>query len=1048
MYTPLWTKTHGSFLEGASEPSEMVEQAVALGLPHIGVTDRDGVYGIVQAHVAAKEHGIHLIVGSQITLDDGSLIVLLARDRPGYANLCRLITTGRRRCPKGTSEVTWREVCEHAEGLIALWGGERSRIAGEPEQFTCTNEDDEPVEPVDFRQVATDLKDAFGDAVYALNVRHRRAEEVAREKRLRRHAAEFEFPIVAGSEVLYHHRARRDLQDVMTCIREGVTLSDAGRLIKPNAEHGLHTVESFEDLFKDDPASIARSIEIAVRCTFTMDELRYRYPAGRLPFGMTESECLRYKTYEGAKRRYGAELPDNVRNQVEKELNLIDELDYVGYFLTMREIVEFCQSQNIICQGRGSAANSAVCYCLEITAVDPVRMELLFERFISRERAEPPDIDLDIMHERREEVIQHVYEKYGRRHAAMVANTVRFRSKSSIREVGKALGLPATSLDRLAKLLSSYGGITEEALKAAGMDPNVPAHRHLLRLANEIKDAPRHLSIHPGGFLLGHEPVIDLVPVENATMDDRTVIQWDKYDVEELNLFKVDLLGLGALTQLDIAFQLLRTHRGEEYSMATIPAEDEAVYDMIGRSDTVGVFQIESRAQMSMLPRLKPRNFYDLVIEVSIVRPGPISGGMVHPYLSRRNGEEPVTYPHPSLEPVLKKTLGVPLFQEQVMRLAMVAADYTPGEADQLRRDMAAWRRKGNMEGHLRRLVPRMMAKGITEEFALRVVEQIKGFGEYGFPESHAASFALISYATSWLRCHYPAEFLCSILNAQPMGFYSAATLVQDSIRHDVVVRPVDVNHSMWDCTLEPLSDGAFAVRMGLRYVKSMSETQGNRVIDPREKGPYVSVDDVVARSRLDQGSLSRLAGSGAFEGLGIARRTALWRIKGAAGRQEHSEVDTAPMELPDAEVDPLFRELSQLEETTWDYATSHHSTRRHPLEPLRDVLKRQGLCDAETIRNMPNGAMARYAGLVIARQRPGTANGVTFMTLEDETGFVNLIIWENVFDRFTLVAKTASLLGVKGRIQAEKGITHLIAQQLWVPKVEKVAKVRSRDFR
>ncbi|HEY3168574.1 MAG TPA: DNA polymerase III subunit alpha, partial [Candidatus Binatia bacterium] len=528
-------------------------------------------------------------------------------------------------------------------------------------------------------------------------------------------------------------------------------------------------------------AAFNRTLEIAERCNFSLKEIRYRYPSEQLPDGTTSAEWLRRQTFTGARRRYGEKIPDEIVTQIEKELEIIEALDYPGYFLTLWEIVEFCRANNILCQGRGSAANSAVCFCLGVTSVDPMRMGLLFERFISKERAEPPDIDLDIEHVRREEVIQHVYQKYGRDRAAMVANVVRYRSRSALRDVGKVLGLSETALDRVAKFVSSYEHVRPEALEQMGLDTSGGLHEHLLQLSNEILDFPRHLSIHPGGFLLGHEPIPDMVPIENATMPERTVIQWDKVDVEDLGLFKVDLLGLGGLTQLDLCFRLLRENRGVELSMATIPPKDEATFDMICKSDTVGVFQIESRAQMAMLPRLRPRNFYDLVIEISIVRPGPITGGMVHPYLRRRQGKEKVEFPHPSLESVLEKTLGVPLFQEQVMRLAMVAADYSPGEADQLRRDMAAWHRTGRMERHRERLITRMQAKGIAVEFAERVFEQIRGFGEYGFPESHAASFALIAYATAWLKCHYPAEFACSLLNAQPMGFYMPATIVEDA---------------------------------------------------------------------------------------------------------------------------------------------------------------------------------------------------------------------------------------------------------------------------
>lgn len=630
---------------------------------------------------------------------------------------------------------------------------------------------------VDPGRITNLRQDAFGDRLYALLVRHRRASEVRLEARLRQRATRAGLPCVAANEVLYHAPARRPLQDVLTCIRHKVTLATAGRCTKPNAEHALLAPPAFAALFADDPAAVARTREVAARCPFSLTELRYRYPAARLPDGTSSAQWLRHLTVVGAQNRYRGEIPPAVRQQLDKELALIEELDYCGYFLTMWEIVEFCRTRGILCQGRGSAANSAVCFCLGITAIDPVRMGLLFERFLSRERAEPPDIDLDIAHERREEVIQYVSEHYGRSHAAMVANVVRYRPRSAVRDVGKVLGLPESTLYRLARLLPHMGVVTAEALQQVDLDPRVPCHAHLLRLANELLDCPRHLSIHPGGFLLGHEPVCELVPIKNATMPDRTVIQGDKEDVEVLGLFKIDLLGLGALTQLDLCLRLLKEQRGVSLSLATIPPDDPATFAMITRGDTVGVFQIESRAQMAMLPHLKPKTFYDLVVEVSLVRPGPITGGMVHPYLRRRCGEEAVVYPHPCLVPVLEKTLGVPLFQEQVMRLAVVAADYTPGEADQLRRDMAAWRRSGSIEQHRERLIARMTAKGIAREFAEQVFQQIRGFGEYGFPESHAASFALLSYAAAYLKCHYPVEFTCALLNAQPTLTMLSATM-------------------------------------------------------------------------------------------------------------------------------------------------------------------------------------------------------------------------------------------------------------------------------
>ncbi len=717
-------------------------------------------------------------------------------------------------------------------------------------------------------------------------------------------------------------------------------------MTKSNAEHGLKTAWSMEQLYPDDGAALARTEEIATQCSFSLDELRYRYPLEDLPQGKTSSEWLRHLTMEGANKRYSGEVPREVYRQLEKELSLIEELDYGGYFLTMHEIVEFCRSREILCQGRGSAANSAVCYCLGITAVDPVRMDLLFERFLSKDREEPPDIDLDIMHQRREEVIQFVYEKYGRQRAAMVSNVVRYRSRSAIRDVGKALGLPETSLDRLAKILSHYDGITAEMLHQAGLDPEAPMNHHLLRLSNEILDFPRHLSIHPGGFLLGHEPVHDIVPIENATMEDRTVIQWDKDDIESLGLFKVDLLGLGALTQLDLCFRLLDKHRGLELSMSSLPQNDTETFDMICRGETVGVFQIESRAQMAMLPRLKPRRYYDLVIEVSIVRPGPITGGMVHPYLRRRNGLEKVDYPHPSLKPVLEKTLGIPLFQEQVMKLAVVAADYTPGEADQLRRDMAAWRRSGRIEKHREKLITRMQAKGIAAEFAERVYQQICGFGEYGFPESHAASFALISYATSYLLRHHPTEFICALLNAQPMGFYSPATIIDDGKRRGVEIRPVDVTRSDWDCTLEPSGKG-FALRMGLRYVKRLGTNDGQRIEAARRAERFQDIEDFARRTRLNEGALEALSESGAFEGLGSDRRQSLWESRGV------TVINEPLLPLESKEIQPVFPELDELETITWDYRASSHSTRGHPLAPLRESLQTQGLPTAKEVSVM-----------------------------------------------------------------------------------------------
>ena len=1029
-YIPLWCKSNFSFLEGASHPEELVETCAQLGLAGMALTDCDGVYGLVEAHLKARELGVHLIIGAEVTIEDGSTLVLLAMNRQGYANLCRLLTIGRRRSEKGRSKVTWQEVCEHAEDMIALWGGERSLIAGGAEPFF----------------VAHQLREAFGDRLYALLTRHCRAEEPRQEARLRERAGRYRLSVVAGMEVLYHTPARCQLQDILTCIRHRVKLTAAGNLTRPNAEHAIKSVDQFAGLFADDPVAVARTLEVAERCRFSLDHLRYRYPSERRPDGTTTIQQLRQLTLAGARERYERVIPVDVMKQVEKELDLIEELDYCGYFLTIHEVVRFCREQNILCQGRGSAANSAVCYCLGITAVDPIRLELLFERFLSRERAEPPDIDLDIEHDRREEVIQYMYERYDREHAAMVANFIRFRPRSAVREVGKALGVPETALDRLSKLLPWYGDVSEAILSQAGLDPQQTVHRHLVRLANEIIDFPRHLSIHSGGFLLGHEPVSTLVPIENAAMPGRTVIQWDKDCLENLGLFKVDLLGLGALRQLHLGFDLLEAHHKKSYSMATIPGNDIDTFEMICQADTVGVFQIESRAQMSMLPRLKPRKYYDLVIEVSIVRPGPISGGMVHPFLRRRDGLEPVVYPHESLKPVLKKTLGVPLFQEQVIRLAMIAADYTPGEADQLRRDMAAWRRHGRMERHRQQLIERMMAKGITEEFAERVFEQIRGFGEYGFPESHAASFALIAYATAWMKCHYPEVFACSLLNAQPMGFYSPATIVDDAKRHGVEVRPVDVQHSGWDCTLEPAAEGPhrFAVRMGFRHVKGVGKSDWQRIERARQDRAFISAEDVVDRTGLNDSTITRLAEAGVFSGFDDNRRIVVWRVKGRARTPKSSPA------LEEPETMPAFEGLDPFDIADWDYRTMSHSARVHPLAALRERLRACRLPDARSVSRMPNGRKVRYAGMVICRQRPLTAGGVVFLTLEDETGFVNLVVWKSVYEKYALLIKTSNFLGVSGKLQKEDNVVNVVAGSFWDPQAKigvKPASGGSRDF-
>ena len=1025
---PLWCKTNYSFLEGASHPDELVSVCAELGYPSIGITDRDGLYGIVRAHVAARTHGIRAIVGAEMSISDGATVVLLAETQEGYSNLCRLITLGRMRNEKGFCEVGWDEVADHGSGLQALFAAGLEYLPDD---------------------VVGIMKEVFEKKIsIILPVHLESGDKIVRQKRIQM-ASSHSIPLVASTEVLYHTGERKRLQDVLTCIRSGVRLSEAGKLLHQNGERYLKSPVEISRLYADIPEAVERSAEIAAASTFSLDELVYRYPSEFLPEGYTTAAWLKELTYSGARRRYGGVVPGKVRSQVERELALVEELDYCGYFLTMWDIVQFCRKNDILCQGRGSAANSAVCFCLGITAVDPVQMDLLFERFISRERAEPPDIDLDIEHRRREEVIQHMYKKYGRERAAMVANVVRYRRRSAIREVGKVLGIPATALDMLSKLTSFHGGTVEESIDNTGLARNSRKLTLLTELINEIRDFPRHLSIHPGGFLLGGEAVTTLVPVENATMPNRTVIQWDKYDVEELGLFKVDLLGLGALTHLHYSFDLLEEHLGVSSSMATIPREDPETYDLICRSDTVGVFQIESRAQMGMLPRLKPRTYYDIVIEISIVRPGPIAGGMVHPFLKRRNGEEPVSYPHPSLEPVLKKTLGVPLFQEQVMKLAVIAAGYTPGEADRLRRDMAAWKREGSIEKHKEKLVSGMLDNGIEREFAEKVFEQIRGFGEYGFPESHAASFAHIAYCTAWMKCHYPVVFTCALLNAWPMGFYSPATIVQDGKRHDIRFLPVDILKSQWYCLLEEdgvegEGDFRYAIRMGLRSIRGMGELDYENIETARSE----SIDTLtrfLEETPLPSDTLENLARSGALLSLKCNRRSALWKVMGPNTPPEGS--DMALFQV--AEAEPVFEDLDNFEQVLWDHAYTGHSTNGHTLEPYRDQLKSLGLPDAASVNRMKHGRRASYAGLVICRQLPETAGGVLFITLEDETGFVNCIVWEKVFKQYRSAILANSFLGVTGDIQSEKGVVYVVLDKAWKPEISvKRAKHQSHDFR
>jgi error-prone DNA polymerase len=1027
-YAELHCLSNFSFLRGASHPEELVGRARELGYAALAITDECSLAGVVRAHVAAKESGIKLIVGSEIEFAEGPRLVLLATDRAGYGRLSVLITRGRRSATKGNYRLSLGDLADGLPSCLALLLAEPPPSL-EHAQFIATRF-------AGRAWLAVELFRAPDDAEHLAA-----ATELAESAGL---------PLVAAGDVHMHLPERRALQDVLTAIRLGVPVADAGGALHPNGERHLRTLSDLAQLYPQ--ALLDETLAVAARCTFSLDELRYEYPEELVPTGETAIAHLCALTEDGLLRRFPDGTPEKVRGQVEHELALIEELHYEPYFLTVHDIVRFARSRAILCQGRGSAANSAVCYALGITEVNPACMEMLFERFISRERNEPPDIDVDFEHERREEVIQYLYAKYGRDRAALAAAVISYRPKSAMRDVGKALGFDLEQVDRLAKSMAWWDGrrVKPERLAEAGFDVTSRKLRLLIQLVDELVGFPRHLSQHVGGFVIARGQLSQLVPVENAAMPERTIIQWDKDDLDALGLLKIDVLALGMLSAIRRALGLVGARRGRPFAMSDVPSEDPAVYDMIGHADTVGVFQIESRAQMAMLPRMKPRCFYDLVIEVAIVRPGPIQGGMVHPYLRRREGAEPVTYPSEAVRGVLERTLGVPIFQEQVMQLAVVAAGFTPGEADQLRRSMAAWRRKGGLEKFERRLVDGMRARGYEEEFARQIFMQIQGFGEYGFPESHAASFALLVYVSAWLKCHEPAAFACALLNSQPMGFYAPAQIVQDARRHGVEVRPVDVLASEWDCTLEvqpspfpphaspsPLRGEGWgegkaaregmshpALRLGLRQVKGFSLEGAARLIAARAQRPFDSVDDLAARSGLDPRDLKCLAAAGALVRLAGHRRQAYWDVAGI------ERANPLAM-LHAAEPQPELFPLTEGQNLVADYASLGLTLGRHPLALLRSRLQREGLLAAEALRQLPHGRFARAAGLVLNRQRPGTASGVTFLTLEDETGHVNVVVWRDLAERQRRELLGARLLAVYGVLERQGEVVHLVAGRL-----------------
>ncbi len=1004
-YVELRCRSAFSFLHGASLPEDLAEHAAALGYDALALADRAGVYGAPRFFQAAKRAGVRALVGAEVPVAGAGQLYLLVEDRRGYQNLCRLLTAAALGRAKGAAEATWAEVEEHAAGLHCLAGGAEGPLAAAATAASHLQR----------------LRGIFAERL-AVDV-HRHAERTGERlaRRLADLATAHGVPVVATNDVRHARPDGRALLDVLTCIRLGTTLDQAGRRLLANAERHLRPPGEMAALFRDTPAWIRESRRIAERCAFTLADLGYRFPDFPLPPGETPMGHLRALTYAGARDRYGNPLSARVRRQLEHELNLIEKLDLAGYFLIVWDIVRYARERGILCQGRGSAANSAVCYALGITAVDAVGMDLLFERFLSEERGEWPDIDLDLPSgDHREEVIQYVYRRYGERGAGMTATVISYRTRSAVREAGKALGLSLEQVDRLAKLLRAHGytdGHDELAaqLRNGGVDPAAPRIAMLAAVARQMQGLPRHLGQHTGGMVIAAGRLDEVVPLEPAAMPGRNVIQWDKDDCADLGLIKVDLLGLGMMAALEEAIPLVRAHEGVEVDLAHLPPDDPTVYAMLRKADTIGVFQVESRAQMATLPRMKPERFYDLVVEVAIIRPGPIVGQMVNPYLERRAGREPVRYAHPSLEPILARTLGVPLFQEQLLRIAMTVAGFTGGEAEELRRAMGFKRSEERMRSIEGRLRAGMAVRGITGRVQDEIIQQITSFALYGFPESHSASFALLAYASAYLKAHHPAAFCCALLNCWPMGFYHPATLVKDGQRHGVRFLPVDVGHSAWKCTIE---DGA--LRLGLRYVAGLRADAGERLAAAR---PFASVGDAARRGGLRKNETEALAHAGAFASLGLARREALWQAA-AAERDPSSLLARVRPPRPDA---PLPA-MTPFEETAADYAATTLTPGPHVMAYLRERLAAEGIRSARELDAVPHGAPVRVAGHVIVRQRPGTAKGFCFLTLEDETGTANAVVVPALYERARVVLNTSPLLEVEGRLERVDGVTHVRA--------------------
>jgi error-prone DNA polymerase len=1038
LYCELHAHSAFSFLEGAAEPETLAEEARQLGLPAVALVDRAGVYGLPRFAKACQEQGVEAIAGAEVILQDGCRLPLLVETAEGWSNLCQLLTAGALRGPKGKPATSWEQVAAHASGLLALTGWENGPLVQ-----ALRRGGEEAA-----RQVLNQLLSCFGREHLAVEVcRHLLREEEKTLSAVVQLARQLQLPLVATNDALLAREEDGMVADCFTCLREKTTLDQAGRRLAPNRSRLLRAPRAMEALFAHLPEAVANTLRVAERCQFRLSQLPYRFPSARLGPGKSERDELRERVWQGAQQRYRS-LTGKVRQQLERELELIEKLGLCGYFLVVHDIVRFCQSRGILVQGRGSAANSAVCYALSITNVDPIAYDLLFERFLSEERGEWPDIDLDLPSgEEREEVIQHVYRTYGPQGAGMTAVVVCYRARAAVREAGKVLGFPLDKVEKLSAMFSGWGFERDPrqelpaAMRAVGLDPQEKRGQHFVELVSRLVGLPRHLGQHTGGMVLAAGRLDTVVPLEPASMPGRLVIQWDKDDCAHLGIIKVDLLGLGMLKVLAMAAPLVRQHEGIQVDYAHLPADDPKVYEMLRQADTVGVFQVESRAQMATLPRMQPQRFYDLVVEVAIIRPGPIVGKMVHPYLNRRLGREPVRYPHPDLEPILRRTLGVPLFQEQLMRVAMVAAGFTGGQAEELRRAMGAKRSLERMKKLEQQLRQGMAARGITGPAAEEIIQGITSFALYGFPESHAASFALIAYASAYLKAHHPAAFYCALLSCWPMGFYHPATLVQDARRHGVRVLPVDVNRSSWLCTLERLPEGSLAVRLGLMYVRGLPRPKGEYLAQQARERPFSSLEDLLRRGRMPKDQLQTLARIGACASLGLSRRSALWQVSAWEGNQKPLMAHMWPQE----DASPL-PEMTLAERYLADYEGTGLTVGPHPLHLYRQHLRSQGILSAAEFSRCAHGTWATVGGVVIVRQRPSTAKGMCFATLEDETGFVNVVFTPDLFAQKRAVITTSALLRVRGTVQSRDGVQTLRAQEVQ-PLLLPAPAPASRDF-